>query len=129
MKLTYKHSIFTFIFLHINHLLILTFEKSKFFNFDHLWWSKLGFFKWFNPVKTGWLKPDWSFSGQPLKLILQYYIMKENREAVEVDSIAFDITANLLIMNGYSLVTNTEFTVSQYIMRYNLHFLMNQNLF
>ena len=55
--------------------------------------------------------------------------MKENREAVEVDSIAFDITANLLIMNGYSLVTNTEFTVSQYIMRYNLHFLMNQNLF
>ena len=28
MKLTYKHSIFTFILLHINHLLILTSEKS-----------------------------------------------------------------------------------------------------
>ena len=58
-------NIYTFIFLYINHLLILTSEKSRFFNFDHIWWSKLGFFKWFKLVKTGRLKLDWSFSGQP----------------------------------------------------------------
>ena len=61
LTLMHKNSFFTFVFLYINHLLILNTEKSRFFKF----WPLTVVFKWFKPVKTGRFKPDWSFSGQP----------------------------------------------------------------